>query len=431
MSHDAVQRLASSFVGLSDEPGWLWSKRSEAIRNFEATGFPTTRLEEWKHTKLRPLVQPEWRVAAPGEPSRRKKLDVPQLDELIGSDGFGVVLVDGSFDSKRSKLGDLPEGVTVTSLRDAIRDRPELVEAYLGANSDAFSRAFVALNLAFFTDGVLVHVAAGVQVQAPIVIVVATTGKAKGQAQHLRNLVVAEQGASVTVVERFLGCDVDALNNVVTEVTTMGGAHVHHVKVQQEGAGTGHVATIDVSQHRDSRFTSHALATGGKVARTEVRCRLQQPGAECALFGLYLGRGDQQLDQLTHVEHAVPHGRSQQVYKGILDGKSSGVFNGMVLVQADAQQTDAVQSNKNLLLSDDADAHTRPQLEIHADDVKCAHGATVGQLDPEALFFLRSRGIAQHDARQMLTSAFASEVTATLEGDLQALFSEVVGSWMQ
>ncbi len=412
----------------TSDPSWLWGLRSDAMSAFERTGFPNRRVEDWKHTGLRPVTGVDWKLDAAGEPGA----ELPELTELVPADeGHGALLLDGILQPERSRLDGLPQGVTVLSMRDAVSQHPQWVQQHLGHIAAANHRGFVALNLAFFRDGLFVHVAKDVVLMQPITVVVATTDAHAGRATHLRHLIIAEQGAAVTVVERYIGANVSALNNVVTEVFTGPNAHVHHVKLQQESESALHVSTIDVRQQRDSRFTSHAVATGGALGRTEVRTSLRESGAECSLYGVYLGRGSQQLDQLTHVEHAVAHGRSTQLYKGVLDEDSSGIFNGMVLVQHGADDSDATQTNNNLVLSDGAAAHSRPQLEIHAEEVTCAHGSTIGALDQDALFFLRSRGLPEADARQLLTAAFADEVVQTVpEGPVRDVLAAAISGWM-
>jgi Fe-S cluster assembly protein SufD len=264
----------------------------------------------------------------------------------------------------------------------------------------------------------------------PLHLIYVTTGAAAGHAVNLRNLVVAAPGSRLTVVEHWIG-EGAAVNNVVTEISVGANAAVRHVKFQEEGRETVHLSSVDVVAGRDARFDHYSVAIGGAAARTEARVRLAGENAECDLFGVYLGRGEQLTDQLTFVEHAVPHGTSRQIYKGVLDGHARGVFNGLVLVRPGAQKTDAKQSNKNLVLSATADAHARPQLDISADDVKCAHGATVGALDPASLFYLRSRGIDSAEARRLLIRAFAGDVIAEMpEGAIRDYAGEIVTRWL-
>jgi len=403
---------AARFTPSATEPSWLWALRSSAMESFAASGFPTPALEDWKHARLKPLVGADW-SAAPQALAAPTDLD----ERLTTLPACRLVLVDGVLDQARSSMDALPAGVTLLSARAAVLSHPELVQRALARSADHTSRAFVALNLAFWTDGLLLHVARGVAVEQPIALVVASS---RPGTTAVRNLILVDDNASVAVVEHYTSLTADARVNAVTEAQTAAGARLDHVVLQDHHASTLHVATLDLAQHRDSIVNSYVFSLGGAVARTEIRSRLQAPGATCQLRGLAVGNAKQHHDLLTFVDHAVTNGTSNQAFKSILGDRSTGVFNGMVLVRAGADGTNAQQSNHNLLLSDLADAHARPQLEIHTDDVKCSHGATVGALDAEALFFLRSRGIPEPHAKAILTRAFADTVVEGLPEALRA-----------
>ena len=404
------------------EPAWFGNRRQAALNRFTELGLPTRKHEEWRYTPLRDVEAVDWKHTAVPTP-------LPAGD--LGFTTPVLVFVDGLLDAAASNLDGLPEGVTVRTVRELLASGDEVLERYLGTAAFPDERAIVALNLAFLTDGVVVQVAPNVEVGTPIHLVFIGDSAADAHALHVRNLIIAGHHSKVTVIEHWRSSGGPKLTTAVTEVFTDDGAIVHHGKLGLDGDDTLHLGSVDVNAGRDARVTHHSLLAGGKLSRTEVRAKLSAPGADCGLYGLTLGRDRQLLDTLTFVDHASTNGTSAQVFKSILDDKSTGVFNGMVLVRADATGNDATQSNKNLVLTEGASAHTRPQLEIHNDDVKCSHGATVGALDPEQLFFLRSRGIPEADARLMLTAAFAHDVLETVpDADLRAAIGVVMQEWM-
>jgi Fe-S cluster assembly protein SufD len=409
------------------QPEWLGRRRHEALGRFERLGFPTTRDEAWRHTNLAPLLRIGFRdVREAGLPAPATGL----LDRVRPPRVAGprVVFVNGRLAPQLSQP--VPEGIRVRSLREALSQRPDTLEDAL---EDILGRvagsaaALRALNTALFEDGALVEIAPGHQAEAPVHLVfVALPGSAAPLAIHPRVLVVAGRGSRASVVESHLG-DAEGvyLSNVVTEIVIEDSARLDHYKLQLEGPSAFHLATIAVRQGRDSRFDSHAISLGGVLARNDIETLFDGEGGECSLDGLFVGAGDQLLDTHTRIDHAVPHCRSRELYKGILTDRARGVFDGVVMVRQDAQQTSAEQTNKNLLLSDESLVNSTPRLLILADDVKCRHGSTTGQLDPAALFYLRSRGIDALEARSLLTHAFASEVLGRLE--LPGLHAEVEG----
>jgi len=354
-------------------PEWLRTARAAAFGRFLEQGFPTTKDEEWKFTNVAPIAQTEWRAT----PAR-------------------VTLLNQS----------LPEGVTISTLQESWASQPALEGPSLKSD-----HPFVLLNTAFFEDGLFIHIAPKAIVTEPIHIVcVAEPGATPAMVAPRIFVVVGEQ-AQVSIVERYEGREGQpVLTTAVTEFLVGPGAVVDHVKVQQEASSTFHLASTFVHLHRASTFTSHAITFGGRIARNDISATLAGEGAECTLNGLYVADGDTLVDTHTTIDHAQPHCPSHEVYKGILAGNAKGVFNGKIIVRPDAQKTDAKQTNKALLLSGDATINTKPQLEIFADDVKCTHGATVGQLDDDQMFYLRARGIALADARNILIHAFASDV---------------------
>ncbi len=409
--------LRASFARLND--GAIRPLREAAFARFAELGLPTTQDEEWKFTSLAPLAQMRF------EPAVEPRLH--GLDHWVLGDGaIRLVFVDGRHRPELSSRS----AAFISSLAAALAERPEVVTRELAHHADYQRDALVALNTAFIEDGAFIHLPAGVVLQSPIHLLFLSSAPGKTTLSQPRNLIVLGAGSQATVVETYAGlCDEVYLNNAVTEVVLGEGARLDHYKLQEESARAFHIALIQVNQGRDSRFTSHSVALGAALARNEVRALFASEGSECTLNGLYMATGKQHLDNRTLIDHHSPRCTSRELYKGVLDGQSRGVFSGRVLVRQDAQKTDASQTNKNLLLSDDAVIDTKPQLEIWADDVKCAHGAAVGQLDEDALFYLRSRGIGQEAAKSLLTYAFASEMVNLIPlAPLRARVREVVTS---
>jgi Fe-S cluster assembly protein SufD len=288
---------------------------------------------------------------------------------------------------------------------------PALLEKHLAHSSPPSDNAFTALNQAFFLDGGFIHVPAGKVVEEPVQLIYVATAKQNGATIQPRNVIVAEANSQVTVIESYVTAGgAGYFTNAVTELVAGDNAIVELLKFQDEAGDAFHMAAIHGQFGRASNVSVHSFALGAKISRNSIRTNLAGEGLECVLNGLYLTRGEQLADHHMIVEHAQPHCASHEYFNGILDDKSRGVFHGRILVQQLAQKTDAKQTNKNLLLSDDATANTKPQLEIYADDVKCTHGATIGQLNPESIFYLRSRGIGPETARRMLIHAFAGEI---------------------
>jgi Fe-S cluster assembly protein SufD len=395
--------------------------RRKAIDHFATVGFPTLRDEEWRFTSVAPLTRIPFRAAEPAPDGRVRE----EFAEELQARGAGcrLVFVNGRFAPRLSARDALPDG-TLMSLADVFSHQPERVEAYLGRYAGYDQSAFTALNTAFLRDGAFLSLPPGKEIAEPIHLVFISTGADAPAVAHPRNLIVAGRHSRATVVETYLGSAEDVyFTNAVTEIVVGEEAGLDHYKVQREGAQAFHISTQQVQQNRGSRFTSHALNFGGGLVRNDVNAVLDGEGCECTLNGLYLASGRQHVDNHTRIDHARPRCASHELYKGILDGQAHGVFNGKIFVHQDAQKTDAKQTNKTLLLSDQAVINTKPQLEIFADDVKCTHGATVGQLDAEAVFYLRSRGIGAREARDLLTFAFANDIIQRIRP--QALRSEL------
>lgn len=389
---------------------WVSRIRSEALDRFVQAGFPTPRDEEWKYTNVAPIAR---QVFNPVGPNRQDGLAVEDLGPVLfdGLEAYRAVFVDGLFNAELSNLDELPDGIRVTGLARALeREAPE-IEPLLDRDVVVRDHGFAALNAAFLADGAIVRISQGVAAPRPIHLLFLTTPRSDSLLITPHNLIVAESGSQATVIEHYgaLG-DTMYLTNAVTQVWAKPNAGIDYYRVQQESSRAYHVGGTYIRQDRESRFVSHAVDLGGLLVRNELKCALEGERAECELNGLYFVDGRRHVDNHTFVDHAQPRCTSREFYKGVLDGRGRAVFSGRVLVRPDAQHTDAGQLNKNLLLSRDAEIDTKPQLEIYADDVKCSHGAAVGQLDLDALFYLRSRGMDEAAARSLLTYAFANDV---------------------
>jgi Fe-S cluster assembly protein SufD len=404
----ASESLAAAFAPPAGEPAWLAEARGAALGAFRAAGLPTTRLEAWRYTSLAPLAALSLARPAPGDGG----LDVGALLARAGPlDGPRLVFVNGRCRADLTRLAGLPAGATLLPLSEALRRLPHLVRPHLGRLARPEASALVAASAALFEDGAFLHLPAGAAVAPPIRLLHLGGAAGKPVASFPRLLVLAGAGALCTVVEHHLGSDATTyLSAPVAELILEEGARVDHYRFQEEGDAAYHLASVHVEQAASSRFLSHALALGARLSRGEVHARLAGEDGECHLSGLYLADGQRLADNLSVVEHAAPRCSTTETFKGIIDGHGRGVFTGLIRVQPGAQKTKAYQLNSNLLLSDDATADSRPQLEILADDVKCGHGGTVGRLDEASLFYLRSRGLDEAAARSLLIYAFAAEM---------------------
>jgi Fe-S cluster assembly protein SufD len=390
-------------------PAWLPKIRSAAIESFAELGFPTTHDEEWIYTSVTGIsTTPFEPVRVELTPALKKEIEALPLADL---DCDRLTFMNGTYVPELSKLGKLPKGVRIASLADALKSDGTRIQQHLGRYADAKDHAFVALNTAFFEGGAFVEIPKGAVLEKPLHILQVSVGSKHPTASHPRNLLIVGETAQASFIETFVSLGAGStFTNTVTEIVAADGAIVDYTKVQQEDDAAYHYARIQAHLGRAANVTTHSIQLGGLLTREEVRTVLDGEGAESRLDGLYVISGKQHVDNHTVIDHAKAHCPSHEVYKGVLDGKAQGVFNGKILVRPDAQKTDSKQSNKNLLLSEDAVINTKPQLEIYADDVKCTHGATVGQIDPEAVFYLRSRGIGEDEAKKLLTFAFANDV---------------------
>lgn len=419
--------------------GWEWSGsvRREAIGRFAELGLPTTKLEDWKFTSVAPIAKINFEPAT-SEPvvlTREELIESPLASIAFATDCHRLVFVNGRFSGELSSIGDLPSGARITSLGEAMRAGTPAIESHLARYASYTDQAFVALNTAFMREGAFVEIPDGELLDKPVHIVFAAARTSGPVVSYPRNLIVAGKGSQLRIIESYVDLSNGIyLTNAVTEIVAGENAVVEHYKLQDESEAGFHIGTVQVNQARNSNFTGHSVTLRGELIRNNVTAVLNGEGIECSLNGLYLTGGRQHVDNHTVIDHAKPHGASRELYKGILDGKSSAVFNGSIVVRKDAQKTDARQSNKNLLISEEATINSKPQLEINADDVKCTHGTSIGHLDLDSLFYLQSRGIDLDDARAILTFGFANDVLGRMKveevraGLEQALLARLSGA---
>ena len=389
------------------QPLWLRELRERAFATFWEKGFPSTRDEDWRFTNVNLIARTRF------TPAR----DVRQQVSSDSLEGFRIpgaacqlVFVNGVFASELSDFATLPAGVEVRSLSQEIMAQGQTIERHLGRYLNTERDAFSALNTSFIEEGAYVYLPRRTVVERPICLLfVAVPGETPEMA-HLRNLIVAEDESEATIVEDYvtLGSG-SGFSNAVTELAAGENATLAHHLIERESVSAINVSTLSMHQARNANLSSHSVLLGGRLVRNNVHPVLGGEGGECLINGLFIGAGEQHMDNYMLVEHASPRCSSRQFYNGILDGQSHGVFHGRIIVHKDAQKTDAKQTNRNLLLSDQAQIDTKPQLEIYADDVKCTHGATIGQVEENALFYLRSRGVDEISARRLLLLAFANE----------------------
>jgi len=395
---------------LLDAPAALAPRRRRAFDHFASVGFPTTRQEDWRFTPVAPIAGQSWELGRAGTPT-------PLAAESLAPFRFGssewttLVFVDGVFHPGLSKRPTPPEGLVIEPLSEAVGCNAALIAERFGAIAGPEVTPFAALNAAFAREGALIRVAAGVEITDPVHLLYVTTEGGENRSQQVRNLLVFERGTRAQVVESYAGLGAAvSFTNAVTEVSVARDAWIEHTRIQRESESAYHVGLTSVHQETASHYRSFTLNAGASLSRHDLQARLAGEEVETLLYGLYLGRNQQLVDNHTVIFHDRPNCRSWEVYKGILDDRSHAVFNGKVFVKPEAQKTDAKQTNRNLLLSDGAKVDTKPQLEIFADDVKCTHGATVGRIDEVAYYYLQSRGIPRSEAQRILTYAFAAEV---------------------
>jgi Fe-S cluster assembly protein SufD len=392
------------------QTAWLDAKRDAAFESFRSRGIPTTRDEAWRATSLLPLTKQRFAAA----PALADDAITPDQFERLTFEPWDcthLVFLNGRFAPGLSRIGKLPEGVRLSSLDEAAGAHRGLVEPHLGRLAGERGRSLTDLNTALMDDGLFLHVPRGTVVSEPIHVLFVSRSEAGPSMSFPRNLIVVEDGAQASVIESYAGLEGGTtFTNAVTEIVTGDNAVLQHVRLEREQPSGIHVGHVEASLSRSASLSQQAVSLGGGLVRQDIVATLAGEGADCTLDGLYVLAGKQHCDSHTIVDHARPRGTSRQLYKGVLDGHARGIFDGTVIVRQDAQKTDARQVNRNLLLSEDALADSKPTLQILADDVKCSHAATIGQIEEEALFYLRSRALSEETARSLLIRAFIADV---------------------
>lgn len=412
-------------------PSWVRPIRTEAITKFREIGFPTPRLEDWKYTNVAPYVRTPFQFSfePPGNGLDEKKIS----SLLMGEPGGPVLIfVNGHFCEKYSRPSSL--AAQTGSLAGALEKDPGICRRYLTQIAPSGQNGFTALNAAFIHDGAFIHLPEGKISEKPVHLIFISLPSTDQLLIQPRNLIVLEKSSRATLVETYVSfSERPYFTNAVTEIAVGEGAALNHLKIQMESGGdAAHVAGIQARVDKGGLYHSFSLSLGAKLDRENLNVLLEAEGAECQLDGLYLVSHGRHVDHHTVIDHKKPQGRSRQLYKGVLDGKSTAVFNGKVFVRREAAKTDASQTNKNILLSEKATVDTKPQLEIDTDDVKCTHGAAVGQLDEDQLFYLRSRGLDREEAQNILTRGFATDVIERIEDEtIRARLTELVWDWLE
>lgn len=385
--------------------------RKSALDEFSKLPIPTQKDEEWKYTNISPLLKHDF-VSAKKAKVNSAKINKFLFDQLEHS---LMVFVNGHFAPELSRLKDIPGNIKVSSLSEELKNNNPIISEHLGKYAVQENQIFTALSTAFTNDGAFIYVPDGKIVENAIHIIFLTSSEHKVFTQP-RNLFIAGKNSQVTIIEHYVSDDASVyFTNSVTEIIADENAVVDHIRLQEESSKAFHIARMEIDQERSSNFSSHLISTGAEFARNDFNARFNDEGSECTLNGLFMIKENQLFDAHTMIDHAKPHCQSHEHYKGILQDKSKGVFNGKVMVRQDAQKTNAFQENNTILLSDDAVMNTKPQLEIFADDVKCSHGATIGKLDQNAMFYLKSRGIGDEAATAILIHAFASDVITSIK----------------
>ncbi len=423
---DAFSRLRERNAA---EPRWLQSLREDAFARFCQAGFPTTKDEDWRFTNVSAIAQTSFSAA----PDCRHQLEQRDLEPyFIPGAACRLVFINGRFAPQFSDTSALPGNVKAGGLLEVITSVADGLEPHLGRYVNIQRDSFCALNNALFEDGAYVHIPRRVVLEAPIYCLFVSVPGGDPAMVHPHNLIIAGAESQASVVEDYVSLgNGKTFSNVVTEVVAGDDAVFSHYMIEREDLESYNVSTLRIQQGRAANVTSHSVLLGGALVRNNVHPVLAGEGAECLINGLFLGKDRQHVDNYMLVEHALPHGSSRQFYNGILDGQAHGVFHGRIIVHKDAQKTDAKQTNRNLLLSDDAQIDTKPQLEIYADDVKCTHGATIGQIEENALFYMRSRGIDEASARRLLLFAFASECLERMkQAPVREYLKRVVQQWL-
>jgi len=423
----AFQQLQQSTT--ASDPAWFGRLRESAMDRFQQLGFPSLKEEEWKYTNVAAISKLNFDPAAIGADAQMTSAELARFG-YIESQSSQLVFVNGILRSDLSSLADLPVGLVAIDLAEAIADAKygELVREHLARSADYNANAFTALNTAFVSSGAFILIPKGIELESPLHLNFLGDPSRHGASNFPRVLIISEENSRATVIESYAGTsDAAYFTNAVVEIVLKDGARLEHYKVQRESIDAYHIATTSADLGSNSSYDSTTINFGARLSRHDIHVKMAHEGAECWVDGLYVVSSDQHTDTHSVIDHQQPHCTSHQLYKGILDGKSRAVFNGKIFVRHGAQKTDAMQTNKNLLLSDEARVDTKPQLEILADDVKCAHGAAVGQIDEDEMFYLETRGIHPDLAKNLLTYGFAEEVIGKIKIDsIRAQLDEAV-----
>ena len=426
-----VERLPEFLDARGKDPSrWVADLRREGISGFSNLGFPSVSDEEWRFTNLSALGKLSFSVP----PDEAPGVSAETVDSLgfAGLECTRLVFVNGRFSHPLSSFEE-SGGTVVKSLSAALEQNGDVVRAHLAGYADYEKDAFVSLNTSYFQDGVFVHVPDGAVLQKPVHVLHITTGDAGSLFLNPRNLLIVGKSAQARVVEHYAALSDDVyFSNAVTEIVCAENSNVEHYRLEFASSKSFNFLTLRVNQKRDSNVASHSILRGGAIVRNTVHPVLAGEGSNCDIYGLYVSEGRQHMDNFMRVEHASPRCDSRQFYNGVLDGRSRGVFHGRIIVHEGAEKTDAKQTNRNLLLSDSARIDTKPQLEIYNDDVKCTHGATIGQMDEEALFYLRSRGVSERNARMMMLRAFTGQTLENMSlGPVRESMETAVSQWFE
>jgi Fe-S cluster assembly protein SufD len=414
------------------EAPWLKALRNHAMVWFMENGFPTTKNESFKYTNLSLYLNQKFALA-PAAPAETK---IAQKLKALGFEtdkSHLLVFINGLYSPDQSSVKPWSQGVQVQNLASALSTSSALAESVLGKIAAPEKGALTALNSVFFKDGLWVYVSQGQALTETVHVVYLTTNAGQATQSHIRNVILLESNSEASVIEHFLDESLGpSLTNAVTEVQLGAGARLTHVKIQAESAQDAHFGSLRAAQDEDSRLVSRTFSFGGKLVRNEIETFLAARRAECVLDGLFMAREKQHVDNQTFIDHKAPYCACHESFKGVLDGESVGIFDGRVLVRENAQKTDARQSNQNLLLAKTAKVYSKPQLQIYADDVKCSHGSSTGQMDEEALFYLRARGLSREEAKHLLISAFAGEMVERVEiENLKAPLRKALQAWLE
>jgi len=416
-----------------DLPGkdlaWLAEIRAEAFERFTECGLPTRKTEAWKYTNLAPLTKD---IFAPKVSAAVRNLTVVPAHAPNETAAHRIIFVNGRLEADDSAINALPKGVRLITLGEALEKEPALVANYLAASNKPEEPALFEMNTALMTEGAVLMLEPEIELETPVHLFFLTTDEAAQSAMHLRNLIVAGKGSTATIFETYLGTGkTEYWTNVVTEVVIDEDAHLRHYKLQNEGEAAYHIAMTVAKIGDRATYDSFALSLGSILSRNEIQAFLDGSGIDCRLNGVNLARGHQHMDTTTVIDHAKPGSNCNETYRGVVDNHAETVFQGKIIVRQNSQKTSAHQLNRNLLLSDEAQAKTKPELRIHADDVQCSHGATISELDEQALFYLRSRGIAEDVARSLLTEAFVVEMIDEIEiASIREAMRHSMVSWL-